>query len=62
MIYKFRIERNITVEYNGGNTVSIVSEEPDYDGRTQISSVTVENIGALIQALQDVNRLKYDDW
>lgn len=59
--YRCRIDGQITVEYNGGDSVSIVQQEDSY-GKTETSSVTVENIGLLIQALQDVQKLKYDRW
>ena len=61
MIYKVRIEQSVTVEYNGGTSVAIIHSENSY-GREETAVVQVENVGALVQALQDVQRLKYDEW
>lgn len=59
--YRCRVDKNTIVEYNGGDSVCIVNQEESY-GRVETSAVTVSNIGLLIQALQDVQKIKYDKW
>jgi hypothetical protein len=59
--YRCRVDENTTVSYNGGDEVTITHSD-NYWGREESSSVSIKNIGLLIQALQDVQKQKYDGW
>lgn len=59
--YRCRVDDTTTVSYNGGDEVTITHSD-NYWGREESSSVSIKNIGLLIQALQDVQKMKYEGW
>lgn len=59
--YRCRIDKTTTISYDGGEHVTITHTD-NYWGREESSSVSIKNIGALMQALQDIQKIKYGAW
>lgn len=57
--YRCRVDEHTTVSYDGGNEITITHED-NYWGRKETSSVSIKNIGLLIQSLQDIQKMKYE--
>lgn len=62
MTYVNRIDETITVTY-AGNTVSIRITEPYWNhSPDQIADIPVDKIRSLILALQDIEKIKKQEW
>jgi hypothetical protein len=55
------IDDTTTISYNGGDEVTITHTD-NYWGWEESSSISIKNIGGLIQALQDIQKMKYGAW
>jgi hypothetical protein len=60
MSYQCRIDECTTIFYDGKSVT--ITHEDNYWGRKESFSVPIKNIGLLIQALQDIQKMKYERW
>ncbi len=62
MIYSARVTENLTITY-AGNTVSIRFVEPYWDHTPdQTVDIPVDKLNMLILALQDIEKIKQQEW